>query len=133
MGSRVLFGAMKKSRNRYYSVQFSSVAQSCLTLCDPMNRSTPGFPVHHHLPEFTQTHIHRFRDAIQPSYPSKRESSLSLIYILLEVSTCICMHMCVLSCSVMSDSLRPHESQHPRPPCPSPSPRVHSDSHPSSR
>ena len=40
------------------SVQFSSVAQSCLTLCDPMNRSTPGLPVHHQLPEFTQTHVH---------------------------------------------------------------------------
>ena len=51
------------------SVQFSSVAQSCLTLCDPMNCSTPGLPVHHQLPEFTQTHIHRVSDAIQPSYP----------------------------------------------------------------
>ena len=51
------------------SVQFSSVAQSCPTLCDPMNRSTPGFPVHHHLPEFTQTHIHQVGDAIQPSHP----------------------------------------------------------------
>ena len=40
------------------SVQFSSVTQSCLTLCDPMNRSTPGLPVHHQLPEFTQTHAH---------------------------------------------------------------------------
>ena len=50
------------------SVQFSSVAQSCLTLCDPMNPSTPGLPVHHHLPEFTQTHIHRVGDAIQPSH-----------------------------------------------------------------
>ena len=49
--------------------QFSSVAQSCPTLCDPMNRSTPGLPVHHHLPEFTQTHVHRVRDAIQPSHP----------------------------------------------------------------
>ena len=49
--------------------QFSSVAQSCLTLCDPMNRSTPGFPVHHQLPEFTQTHVHRVGDAIQPSHP----------------------------------------------------------------
>ena len=45
--------------------QFSSVAQSCLTLCDPMNRSTPGLPVHHQLPEFTQTHAHRVGDAIQ--------------------------------------------------------------------
>ena len=51
------------------SVQFSSVTQSCLTLCDPMNHSTPGLPGHHHLPEFTQTHIHRVRDAIQPSHP----------------------------------------------------------------
>ena len=51
------------------SVQFSSVAQLCPTLCDPMNRSTPGLPVHHHLPEFTQTHIHEVSDAIQPSHP----------------------------------------------------------------
>ena len=51
------------------SVQFSSVAQSCLTLCDPMNRSTTGLPVHHQLLEFTQTHVHRIGDAIQPSYP----------------------------------------------------------------
>ena len=42
----------------YCSVQFSSVAQSCLTLCNPMNRSTPGLPVHHQLPEFTETHVH---------------------------------------------------------------------------
>ena len=51
------------------SVQFSSVAQSCPTLCDPMNHSTPGLPVHHQLPEFTQTHVHRVGDAIQPSHP----------------------------------------------------------------
>ena len=49
--------------------QFSSVAQLCLTLCDPMNRSMPGLPVHHQLPEFTQTHVHRVGDAIQPSHP----------------------------------------------------------------
>ena len=48
---------------------FSSVTQSCLTLCDPMNRSTPGLPVHHQLPESTQTHAHRIGDAIQPSHP----------------------------------------------------------------
>ena len=47
----------------------SEVAQSCPTPCDPMNRSTPVLPVHHHLPEFTQTHVHRVRDAIQPSHP----------------------------------------------------------------
>ena len=51
------------------SVRFSSVTQSCPTLCDPMNHSTPGLPVHHHLPEFTQTHVHRVSDAIQPSQP----------------------------------------------------------------
>ena len=51
-----------------FSVQFSSVAQSCLTLCDPMNHSMPGLPVHHQLPEFTQTHIHWVGDAIQPSH-----------------------------------------------------------------
>ena len=51
------------------SVQFSSVAQSCPTFCDPMNRSTPGLPVHHQLPEFTQTHAYWVSDAIQPSHP----------------------------------------------------------------
>ena len=50
-------------------VQFSSFAQSCLTLYDPMNHSTPGLPVHHQLPEFTQTHVHQVGDAIQPSHP----------------------------------------------------------------
>ena len=49
--------------------QFSSVAQSCPTLCNPMNRSMPGLPVHHQLPEFTQTHVHQVSDAIQPSHP----------------------------------------------------------------
>ena len=51
------------------SVQFSSVTQLCPTLCNPVNRSTPGLPVHHQLPEFTQTHVHRVGDAIQPSHP----------------------------------------------------------------
>ena len=50
------------------SVQFSSVAQSCPTLCYPMNRSTLGLPVHHQLPEFTETHVHQVSDAIQPSH-----------------------------------------------------------------
>ena len=53
----------------FSSVQFSSVAQLCPTLCNPMNRSTPGLPVHHQLPEFTQTHGCRVSDAIQPSHP----------------------------------------------------------------
>ena len=50
-------------------IQFSSVAQSCLTLCDPMNCNTPGLPVYHQLPEFTQTHVHHVDDAIQLSHP----------------------------------------------------------------
>ena len=49
--------------------QFNSVAQSCLTLCDPMDCSTPGFPVHHQLPELVQTHVHQVSDAVQPSHP----------------------------------------------------------------
>ena len=56
-------------------IQFNSVTQSCPTLCNPMNRSMPGLPIHHQLPEFTQTHVHQVGDAIQPSHPL---SSLSL-------------------------------------------------------
>ena len=52
-----------------FSLQFSWVAQSCPTLCDPVNCSTPGLPVHHQLPESTQTHVHQIGDAIQPSHP----------------------------------------------------------------
>ena len=57
------------------SVQFSSVTQLCLTLCDPMNCSTPGLPVYHQLPEFTQNHVHWVGDAIQPSHPLTSPSS----------------------------------------------------------
>ena len=53
----------------FFTLQFSSVAQSCPTLCDPMNRSTPGLRVHYQLPEFTQTHVHWVGDGIQPSHP----------------------------------------------------------------
>ena len=64
-----LFKLSKSSLNLAEdTVQFSSVAQSCPTLCDPMNRSTPGLPVHHQLLEFTQTHVHQVGDAIQPSH-----------------------------------------------------------------
>ena len=59
-------------------VQFSSAAQSCPTLYDPMNRSTPGLPVHHQLPESTQTHEHRVGDAIQPSHPLSSPSPPAL-------------------------------------------------------
>ena len=64
-----VYNTVIQSFCRFSSVQFSSVAQSCLTLWDPMNRSTPGLPVHHHLPEFTQTHVHWVSNAIQPSHP----------------------------------------------------------------
>ena len=53
----------------FISDQIRSVTQSCPTLCDPMNRSTPGLPVNHQLPEFTETHVHRVSDAIQPFHP----------------------------------------------------------------
>ena len=61
-----------RERNQRESQESHStgpIAQSCPTLCDPMNRSTPGLPVHHQLPEFTQTHVYRVSDAIQPSHP----------------------------------------------------------------
>ena len=61
----------------FSSVQFSSVTQSCPTLRDPMNRSTPGLPVHHQLPEFTQTQVHQVSDAIQPSHPLSSPSPLA--------------------------------------------------------
>ena len=57
--------------------QIRSVTQSCPTLCDPMNLSTPGLPVHHQLSEFTQTHVHRVSDAIQPSHPLSSPSPLA--------------------------------------------------------
>ena len=63
----------------FLMIQFSSVTQSCTTVCDPMNCSTPGLQVHHQLPEFTQTHVHRVGDAIQPSQPLASLSSLPLI------------------------------------------------------
>ena len=70
-----IFSFLRNLCNIFHiSVQFSSVAQSCPTLCDPMNRSTPGLLVHHQLLEFTQTHIHRVSDAVQPSHPLSSSS-----------------------------------------------------------
>ena len=73
-GLRLCFGSIEldvsvEYTSGKYSVQFSSVAQLCPTLCNPMNHSTPGLPLHHQLPEFTQTHVHRVRDAFRPSHP----------------------------------------------------------------
>ena len=92
--------------------EFSLVAESCPTLCDPTNCSTPGLPVHHQLPESTQTHVHWVH---RPWWTHPRFSSVQF------------------SCSVMCDSLWLHELQHARPPCPTPTPGVHSDSRPSSQ
>ena len=60
------------------SIQFSSVTQFCLTLCDPNDCSMPGFPVHHQLPELAQTHVHRVSDAIQPFHPLSSTPPLPL-------------------------------------------------------
>ena len=60
------------------TAQFSSVTQSCLTLFDPMDCSTQGFPVHHQLSDLTQTHVHRVSDAIQPSHPLSSPSPPAL-------------------------------------------------------
>ena len=71
-------GLWTESIQTFISVsQFSSVAQSCPTLCDPMNHSTPSLPVHHQLPEFTQIHVHWVGDAIQPSHPLSSPSPLA--------------------------------------------------------
>ena len=64
-----LFGSGLQFWQLFSSLQFTSVTQSCPTLCDPMNCSTSGLLVHHQLPEFTQTHVHRVSDLIQPSHP----------------------------------------------------------------
>ena len=73
-------GNAKQGRvNSFSSVQFSSVTQSCPTLCNPMNRITPGLPVHHQLPEFTQTHVHWLGDVIQPSHPLSSPSPPAFI------------------------------------------------------
>ena len=70
-GRKTWFSLLSGSHFSYRqgSVQFSSVTQSCLTLCDPTDCSMPGFPVHHHFPELVQTHVHHIGDAIQPSHP----------------------------------------------------------------
>ena len=69
-----------KSVQKQIMLQFSSVTQLCPTLCDPMNRSTPGLPVHHQLPEFNQTHVHWVSDAIQPSHPLSSPLLLPTIF-----------------------------------------------------
>ena len=74
----ITFNVKKKSLGSSPLWQFSSVTQSSRTLCDPMDCSTPGFPVHHQLPELAQTHVHRVRDAIQPTLPLSTPSPPSI-------------------------------------------------------
>ena len=69
---------MVEKKRKLIQLQFSSVIQSCLILCDPRNCSAPGLPVHHQLPEFTQTRVHRVSDAIQPSHPLSTPSPPAL-------------------------------------------------------
>ena len=135
------------------SVQLSSVAQSCPTLHDPMDRNTPGLLVHHQLLEFSQTHVHWVSDAIQPSHPLSFPSppALSLFqhqglfkwvsssHQVAKVLEFQLQHIYIyissvqFSHSVVSNSLRTHGLQHTRPPCPSPTPGPYSNSCPSSR
>ena len=91
-------------KNCFSSVQ--PVAQSFPTLCDPMKRSTPGLPVHHQLPEFTQTHVHRVGDAIQPFHPLSSPFKLYLYFYVggllsltsLYILICMCIYMYVKFC-----------------------------------
>ena len=69
--------SLLQHHSSHRSDQIRSVTQSCPTLCNPMNRTTPCLPVHHQLPEFTQTHVHRVSDAIQPSHPLSSPSPLA--------------------------------------------------------
>ena len=73
----LLYGATLNFVHQFSSVKFSSIAQSCLTLCDPMDCSTPGLTVHHQLPAITQTRLHWVSDAIQPSHPLSSPSPLT--------------------------------------------------------
>ena len=75
---RHLHTIYNKDHEKWNQSVISSVAQSCLILCDPMNHSMPGLPVHHQLPEFTQIHVHWVSDAIQPSHPLSSPSPPAL-------------------------------------------------------
>ena len=132
---------------------FSSVTQSCPTLCNPMDCSTPGLPVYHQLLESNQTHVHWVSDAIQPSHPLSFPSppALSLFqhqglfkwvsssHQVAKVLEFQLQHIYIyissvqFSHSVVSNSLRTHGLQHTRPPCPSPTPGPYSNSCPLSR
>ena len=104
----------------------------CPALCDPTDYSMTALSVPHLLLNFTQVHIHCIGDAIWPSHPLMA-SSPSTFHLSQHEGLMYVFSSVHFSRSVMSNSLRTHESQHARPTCPSPTPRVHSDSHPLSR
>ena len=127
MNDSYAYESNNNEMSNIYHYQFSSVTQSCLTLCEPMNRSMPGIPVDHQLPESTQTHVHCVSDTIKQSHPLSSPSPPALNLSQHQFSSVHFSH------SVMSNSLQPHDLQHARPPCPSPTPGVHSNSHPLSQ
>ena len=90
-----------------HSVQFSSLAQSCWTLCDPKNRSTPGLPVDHQL-LFTQTHVHCVGDAVQPSHPLSSPSlpSVSLIWVSSQASVLYSLSICSMGVAYKVDAIK---------------------------
>ena len=122
--------------------EFSSVTESCPILCNPTDRSTPGFPVHHQLPKLAQTHVHWVGDTIQPPHSfhwwrviHELKSHLvgNNLHIFIHYTIHFWLRSVQFSCSVMSDSLQPHGLQHARPACPSPAPGAYSNSCPLSR
>ena len=92
-------------KNECHNLQFSSVSQSCLPICDPMDCSTPGFPVHHQLPELAQTHVHRVGDAIQPSpafnFPASASFPMSQFFTSGGQSTGHSFHLQVKPCNLI--------------------------------
>ena len=123
--------------------QLSLVAQSCSTLCDPMDYRMPGFPVHHQLLKPAQIHVHRVGDATQPSHPVICPLLLPSVFPSIKVFSKKSVlsnrwpkywnFSFSISPSVISDSLQPRGLQHARLPCSSPTPRACSNSRPSSR
>ena len=105
----------------------NSVTEACLTLGDPVDCSARGFPVHHQLPELTQTRVHQVGDAIQPSHPLSSPAPPAFSLPQHQFSSV------QFSCPVMSHSWRPHEREHATPSCPSPTARVYLNPCPLSR
>ena len=109
----VLFSFNLRYNSHTISQSVSSVTQSCPTLCNPMNHSTPGLSVHHQLPEFTQTHVHRVGDTIKPSHPHSNPKERQCQRMLKLPHNCTHLSSVQFSCSVVSNSMQSHELQWP--------------------